>query len=105
FGRSASENQRGWISQRSMPRPTLKLGVKRVLCERREFRIPSLSGRGGVAPHARNDFLYIYAKLRSPTRAVTGAVLALRQIHRCGLVLGIVSNGYPHTAVELAFAS
>jgi len=35
---------------------------------------------------------------------VTGAVLALRQMHRRGLVLGIVSNGYPHTAVELALA-
>ncbi len=41
----------------------------------------------------RHDFLYTYAQLRSPTRAVTGAVLALRQMHRCGLVLGIMSNG------------
>jgi FMN phosphatase YigB (HAD superfamily) len=53
---------------------------------------------------ARHDFLYVYAQLRSPTRAVAGAVLALRKMHRWGLVLGIVSNGYPHTAVELALA-
>jgi FMN phosphatase YigB (HAD superfamily) len=53
---------------------------------------------------ARHDFLYVYAQLRSPTRAVAGAVLALRKMHRRGLVLGIVSNGYPHTAVELALA-
>jgi len=57
-----------------------------------------------LPPDARHDFLYIYAQLRSPTRAVIGAVLALRQMHRRGLVLGIVSNGYPHTAVELALA-
>src|ERR1043166_4917110 len=50
------------------------------------------------------QFLYIYAQLRRPTRAVTGAVLALRKIPRRGLLLGIVSNGYPHTAVELALA-
>src|SRR4029450_787450 len=57
-----------------------------------------------LPPDAPHDFLYIYAQLRSPTRAVTGAVLALRKMHRRGLVLGIVSNGYPHTAVELALA-
>src|SRR5439155_20364789 len=57
-----------------------------------------------LPPDARHDFLYIYAQLRSPTRALTGAVLALRQMHRRGLVLGSVSNGYPHTAVELALA-
>ena len=57
-----------------------------------------------LPPDARHDFLYIYAQLRSPTRAVIGAVLALRQMHRRGLVLGIASNGYPHTAVELALA-
>jgi FMN phosphatase YigB (HAD superfamily) len=58
----------------------------------------------GLPAEARHDFLYTYAQLRSPTRAVAGAVLALRKMHRWGLVLGIVSNGYPHTAVELALA-
>jgi FMN phosphatase YigB (HAD superfamily) len=57
-----------------------------------------------LSPDDRHEFLYIHAQLRSPTRAVAGAVVALRKMHRCGLVLGIVSNGYPHTAVELALA-
>lgn len=50
------------------------------------------------------DFLYVYAQLRRPTRAVTGAVFALRKMNRRGMVLGLVSNGYPHTATELALA-
>jgi FMN phosphatase YigB (HAD superfamily) len=57
-----------------------------------------------LAGDVRSDFLYIYAQLRRPTRAVPGAVIALRKIHRQGLVLGMVSNGYPHTAMELALA-
>lgn len=52
----------------------------------------------------RAKFIYAYAQLRGPTRAVPGAVMALRKIHRGGRVLGIVSNGYPHTAMELALA-
>lgn len=50
------------------------------------------------------DFLYIYAQLRRPTKAVTGAVIALRKLHRNGVLLGLVSNGYPHTATELSLA-
>jgi FMN phosphatase YigB (HAD superfamily) len=57
-----------------------------------------------LPPDDRNDFLYVCAQLRSSTRAVAGAVLALRKMHRWGLVLGIVSNGYPHTAMELSLA-
>ncbi len=57
-----------------------------------------------LTPNDQHEFLYTYAQLRRPTRAVAGAVLALRKMHRRGLVLGIVSNGYPHTAVELALA-
>lgn len=52
----------------------------------------------------RASFLYIYAQLRQPTRVVTGAVPALRKIHRSNRLLGLVSNGYPHTAIELALA-
>lgn len=63
--------------------------------------LPALARLGGDACE---DFLYAHAQIRFPTRVVPGAVIALRKLHRAGIVLGLVSNGHPHTPVELALA-
>jgi FMN phosphatase YigB (HAD superfamily) len=59
---------------------------------------------GELSPESAADFLYTHAQLRRSMRLRSGADTALRALEACGVLLGLISNGHPHTPVELALA-
>ena len=63
--------------------------------------LPELAG---LAPDAAAEFLYAHAQLRRSVRLLPGADTALREINSRGVLLGLISNGHPHSPVELALA-
>ena len=65
---------------------------------------PLLPELGKLGEEARAGFLYSHAQLRRSVRLATGADTVLREWNRRGVLLGLVSNGHPHTPVELALA-
>ena len=50
------------------------------------------------------DFLYTHAQLRRSVQLAAGAGITLRALAGRGVLLGLISNGQPHTPVELALA-
>ncbi len=52
----------------------------------------------------RAGFLFTHAQLRRSVRLVPGADEVLRELNGRGVLLGLMSNGHPHTPVELALA-
>lgn len=57
-----------------------------------------------LAPESAADFLYTHAQLRRSVRLRAGADTVLRALESRGILLGLISNGQPHTPVELALA-
>lgn len=57
-----------------------------------------------LAPESEADFLYTHAQLRRSVRLQPGADAVLRALDSRGVLLGLISNGQPHTPVELALA-
>ncbi|MEP6670040.1 MAG: HAD family hydrolase [Chthoniobacter sp.] len=50
------------------------------------------------------DFLYTHAQLRRSVQLLAAAGSTLRTLESRGVLLGLISNGQPHTPVELALA-
>ncbi|HSI10887.1 MAG TPA: HAD family hydrolase [Chthoniobacter sp.] len=66
-----------------------------------ELLLPELQE---LSPEAVADFLYTHAQLRRCVRLRDGAGAVLRALESRGILLGLISNGQPHTPVELALA-
>jgi FMN phosphatase YigB (HAD superfamily) len=66
-----------------------------------ELLLPELRDLSDASAAA---FLYTHAQLRRSVRLSSGAGEALRAFHGRGVHLGLISNGHPHTPVELALA-
>jgi FMN phosphatase YigB (HAD superfamily) len=66
-----------------------------------ELLLPEL---GELSPEAVADFLYTHAQLRRSVQLRAGAGAVLRALESRGVLLGLISNGHPHTPVEMAMA-
>jgi len=66
-----------------------------------ELLLPELRDLSGESAA---DFLYTHAQLRRSVRLIAGAGDILRALEARGVLLGLISNGHPHTPVELALA-
>ena len=65
---------------------------------------PLLPELDELAEDTRAEFLFTHAQLRRSVRLMPGADATLRELNRRGVLLGLISNGHPHTPVELALA-
>ncbi len=65
---------------------------------------PLLPELAGLAPDAAAEFLYTHAQLRRSVRLIAGADTVLRELSSRGVLLGLISNGHPHSPVELSLA-
>lgn len=65
---------------------------------------PLLPELNQLSESERAEFLYTHAQLRRSVRLRPGANGVLTELNRRGVLLGLISNGHPHTPVELALA-
>lgn len=65
---------------------------------------PLLPELRDLPPDDAAGFLYTHAQLRRSVRLMPGADTVLRELNQRGILLGLISNGHPHSPVELALA-